>query len=154
MLRFGAVPQPMFDTQIGAMVAGFGDQVGYDALVSGLTGGSIDKAHRFSGPFRAFRESAISALVMMSKFATTSISRRIVRLSAIVWLSGVALSSSLAADAPRPDFTPNPGVGWVVLSRTFLPPPSGPGPVMDDPAHRGGTNDDFRNSGAQPSRPC
>ena len=30
------------------MVAGFGDQVGYDALVSSLTGGSIDKAHRFS----------------------------------------------------------------------------------------------------------
>ena len=30
------------------MVAGFGDQVGYDALVSNLTGGTIDKAHRFS----------------------------------------------------------------------------------------------------------
>src|SRR5580658_8631805 len=46
--RFGAVPTPMFDTQVAAMVAGFGDQVGYDSLVSGLTGGSIDKAHRFS----------------------------------------------------------------------------------------------------------
>jgi ribonuclease D len=46
--KYGAVPQPMYDTQIAAMVAGFGDQVGYDALVSGLTGGSIDKAHRFS----------------------------------------------------------------------------------------------------------
>ena len=45
---FDAVPTPMFDTQVAAMVAGFGDQVGYDALVSGLTGGSIDKAHRFS----------------------------------------------------------------------------------------------------------
>lgn len=30
------------------MVAGFGDQVGYDALVGGLTGGSVDKVHRFS----------------------------------------------------------------------------------------------------------
>jgi ribonuclease D len=46
--RFGAVPTPLFDTQVAAMVAGFGDQVGYDALVSSLTGGSIDKAHRFS----------------------------------------------------------------------------------------------------------
>jgi ribonuclease D len=48
VLRYDAVPQPMFDTQVAAMVAGFGDQVGYDALVSALTGGNIDKAHRFS----------------------------------------------------------------------------------------------------------
>ncbi|MBO0711082.1 MAG: ribonuclease D [Acetobacteraceae bacterium] len=48
VLRFGDVPHPLFDTQIAAMVAGFGDQVGYDALVSSLTGGHIDKAHRFS----------------------------------------------------------------------------------------------------------
>ncbi len=48
VLRFGAVPKPLFDTQIAAMVAGFGDQVGYDSIVSSLTGGSIDKAHRFS----------------------------------------------------------------------------------------------------------
>ena len=45
---FGAVPTPIFDSQIAAMVAGFGDQVGYDALVSSLTGGAIDKSHRFS----------------------------------------------------------------------------------------------------------
>jgi ribonuclease D len=45
---FGAVPTPLFDTQVAAMVAGFGDQVGYDSLVGALTGGHIDKAHRFS----------------------------------------------------------------------------------------------------------
>ncbi len=45
---FGTVPKPLFDTQVAAMVAGFGDQVGYDALVQALTGGHIDKAHRFS----------------------------------------------------------------------------------------------------------
>jgi ribonuclease D len=48
VLRFGDVPRPIFDTQVAAMVAGFGDQVGYDALVSSLTGLGIDKAHRFS----------------------------------------------------------------------------------------------------------
>src|SRR5580692_4549271 len=46
--RFNAVPTPLFDTQVAAMVAGFGDQVGYDSLVSALTGAHIDKAHRFS----------------------------------------------------------------------------------------------------------
>ena len=45
---FDAVPTPLFDTQVAAMVAGFGDQVGYDSLVSALAGGQIDKAHRFS----------------------------------------------------------------------------------------------------------
>jgi ribonuclease D len=45
---FGDVPKPLFDTQIAAMVAGFGDQVGYDSLVAASTGGHIDKSHRFS----------------------------------------------------------------------------------------------------------
>jgi ribonuclease D len=48
VLKFGDVPRPLFDTQVAAMVAGFGDQAGYDALVSALTSGSIDKTHRFS----------------------------------------------------------------------------------------------------------
>jgi len=47
-LKFGVVPHPLFDTQVAAMVAGFGDQVGYEALVGGLTDGSIDKAHQYS----------------------------------------------------------------------------------------------------------
>jgi ribonuclease D len=46
--KFDAVPAPMFDTQVAAMVDGFGDQAGYDSLVASLAGGTIDKAHRFS----------------------------------------------------------------------------------------------------------
>ena len=30
---FGSLPKPIFDTQIAAMVCGFGDQIGYDNLV-------------------------------------------------------------------------------------------------------------------------
>ncbi len=48
LYKFGRLPVALFDTQVAAMVAGFGDQVGYDSLVSALTGDQIDKAHRFS----------------------------------------------------------------------------------------------------------
>ncbi|MFS3135756.1 ribonuclease D [Gluconacetobacter sacchari] len=45
---FGRLPAALFDTQVAAMVAGYGDQVGYDNLVASLVGAHIDKAHRFS----------------------------------------------------------------------------------------------------------
>ena len=47
-LRTGRTPTPLFDTQVAAMVAGFGDQVAYDALVAALAGGHIDKGYRFT----------------------------------------------------------------------------------------------------------
>jgi ribonuclease D len=48
LLKFDAVPAPLFDTQVAAMVAGFGDQVSYDQLCRSLANAQIDKAHRFS----------------------------------------------------------------------------------------------------------
>ncbi|MEM7740183.1 MAG: ribonuclease D [Pseudomonadota bacterium] len=44
----GSVPSPLFDTQIAAMVFGYGDQVGYEPLVRSLTGVQIDKGSRFT----------------------------------------------------------------------------------------------------------
>src|SRR5579862_1020266 len=43
-----AVPEPLFDTQIAAMVCGFGDSVSYETLVRKLAGASLDKASRFT----------------------------------------------------------------------------------------------------------
>jgi ribonuclease D len=44
----GSVPTPVFDTQIAAMVCGFGESVGYDHLVSKLTKVRLDKGPRFT----------------------------------------------------------------------------------------------------------
>ena len=44
----GTVPHPVFDTQIAAMVCGFGDQVSYEAIVRKLAKAQIDKSSRFT----------------------------------------------------------------------------------------------------------
>ena len=44
----GELPRPLFDTQVAAMVCGFGDQVGYEALIAKLTGTRLDKSSRFT----------------------------------------------------------------------------------------------------------
>lgn len=44
----GQVPAPLFDTQVAAMVCGFGDQVSYEQLASKLAGAQIDKSSRFT----------------------------------------------------------------------------------------------------------
>lgn len=46
--RASIVPHPVFDTQIAAMVCGFGDQVGYEAIVRKLAKAQIDKSSRFT----------------------------------------------------------------------------------------------------------
>lgn len=44
----GLIPHPVFDTQVAAMVCGFGDSVAYDQLVRKVTGAHIDKSSRFT----------------------------------------------------------------------------------------------------------
>jgi ribonuclease D len=44
----GRVPTPLFDTQVAAMVCGFGDQVSYETLAAQLSRARIDKSVRFT----------------------------------------------------------------------------------------------------------
>lgn len=44
----GVIPQPLFDTQIAAMVCGFGEQVGYETLVRKIAKQALDKSSRFT----------------------------------------------------------------------------------------------------------
>ncbi|ULJ73903.1 MULTISPECIES: ribonuclease D [Rhizobium] len=46
--RGGLIPHPIFDTQVAAMVCGFGDSVSYDQLISRTKGVQIDKSSRFT----------------------------------------------------------------------------------------------------------
>jgi len=47
-VKLGAMPKPMFDTQVAAMAAGFGDQVSYDSLVRQMLRIDLDKGSRFT----------------------------------------------------------------------------------------------------------
>jgi len=42
------IPTPLFDSQVAAMVCGYGEQVSYESLASGLAGAKIDKSSRFT----------------------------------------------------------------------------------------------------------
>lgn len=44
----GFIPAPVFDTQVAAMVCGFGDQISYVNLVRSITGAQLDKSSRFT----------------------------------------------------------------------------------------------------------
>lgn len=44
----GIIPAPLFDTQVAAMVCGYGDSIAYNQLVQKVTGEQLDKSSRFT----------------------------------------------------------------------------------------------------------
>ncbi len=44
----GVLPTPLFDTQVAAMVCGYGEQVSYSELTQSICGVTIDKSSRFT----------------------------------------------------------------------------------------------------------
>jgi ribonuclease D len=108
---FGAVPVPLFDTQVAAMVAGFGDQVGYDSLVAGLAGGQIDKAHRFSDwsarPLSPAQVAYAAADVTHLRTVYERLTARLEREGRTSWVA-----EELAALAEPATYRPDPETMW------------------------------------------
>jgi hypothetical protein len=71
-------------------------------------------------------------------------------LAGAVYLAG-SLSFTAMAQGTPPNFAPDASVGWYAYNRLFIPPPSGAGPVLQDPAHPYVSNDEFRVTGKQPT---
>lgn len=44
----GRIPEPLFDSQVAAMVCGYGEQVGYETLVRKICQAGLDKSSRFT----------------------------------------------------------------------------------------------------------
>jgi ribonuclease D len=108
---FGAVPTPLFDTQVAAMVAGFGDQVGYDSLVGALTGGHIDKAHRFSDwsarPLSPAQVTYAAADVTYLRQVYERLSARLEKEGRTAWVA-----EELAVLANPATYRPDPDTMW------------------------------------------
>ena len=103
---FGAVPKNLFDTQIAAMVAGYGDQVGYDSLVQSLTGQPIDKAHRFSDwtarPLSPAQIAYAAADVTHLRAVYTKLCERLEREGRLAWVAE-EMAELAEAESYRPD---------------------------------------------------
>ena len=124
VLKFGDAPRPLFDTQIAAMVAGFGEQVGYDAIVSALTGGAIDKAHRFSDwsarPLSASQITYAAADVTYLREVYRRLRRRLEQEGRMDWVA-----EEMADLADPGNYRPDPDAVWERLrprssNRRFL----------------------------------
>jgi hypothetical protein len=66
-------------------------------------------------------------------------------------LAGALSLSALAAGASPPVFTENPSAGWFSYTRQWIAPPTGPGPVRQDPKYPLVSNDEYRATGRQPT---
>jgi len=108
---FGDTPRPLFDTQVAAMVAGFGDQVGYEALIASLTGGAIDKAHRFSDwsarPLTAAQVTYAAGDVTHLRRAYEKLCERLAKDGRLDWVS-----EEMAALADPATYRADPETMW------------------------------------------
>jgi hypothetical protein len=67
--------------------------------------------------------------------------------------AGFSVEGATPAKAGQPNFSPSANVGWIAYTTEFIPPSSGPGPVIDDPDHPYVSNAIAARTGKEPTFP-
>lgn len=66
---------------------------------------------------------------LRTRVATSCMSAVFACTAAVLWPAAASQDQSV------PNFSPDRSTGWIAAGQVFLPPASGPGPVVRDPAH-------------------
>jgi ribonuclease D len=109
--NLGTMPYPLFDTQIAAMAAGFGEQVAYDALVRQMLKVDLDKSSRFTDwARRPLSDNQLTyALADVTHLATLypQLRERLETENRLAWVSG-----EMAALGDPANYDVNPDNAW------------------------------------------
>ena len=71
--RYGKLPRPIFDTQIAAALLGYGNQVGYGALVQEVAGVELEKGHsRTDWSLRPLESAQVAYALVFQRLAAAS----------------------------------------------------------------------------------
>ncbi|HTK35808.1 MAG TPA: ribonuclease D [Caulobacteraceae bacterium] len=109
--NLGVIPNPLFDTQIAAMAAGYGEQVAYDGLVRQMLKVEIDKSSRFTDWARrplssAQLEYALADVTHLAKIYP-KLKDRLQKEDRLVWVA-----EEMAAMASPALYDVNPENAW------------------------------------------
>jgi len=102
------IPAPLFDTQVAAMVCGFGEQVSYESLATSLANARIDKSSRFTDwsrrPLTEAQLAYAAADVTHLRIVYTKLLNRMVKHDRVNWIADeMAILSSPATYEARPE---------------------------------------------------
>ena len=102
------IPEPLFDTQIAAMVCGFGEQVSYEILVKKILNVNIDKTSRFSDwsrrPLTRAQENYAITDVTHLRGVYEYLERKLLANKRISWISqemGILMEKNTYVTNPR-----------------------------------------------------
>lgn len=103
------IPVPLFDTQVAAMVCGFGDQVSYEALASNLANAKIDKSSRFTDwtrrPLSDAQIKYAASDVTHLRVVYEKLAEKLERTNRVAWLADeMAILNSPSTYEVDPDF--------------------------------------------------